>query len=199
MSREFRITDELTAVESALTGLKPKASGIDRDRLLFLAGQAAGQSGPAVTAALPRALRWFWPAATMVSLSASVVFGVLTFHRQAAADPVIRYVYVEIEKPGAQKPQPVPVIAQTTAAVPEVRDTDVSSQQWRVESAMLRSRHQVLITDIERLPMPSASGAGARRTALTMQDARNSFFPGEKLEHKPSTGYGLLKWSWPSL
>ena len=41
---EKRINEELAAVEAALASLKPAASGVDRDRVMFLAGRIVGVS-----------------------------------------------------------------------------------------------------------------------------------------------------------
>ncbi len=52
---------ELTGIESALGGLIPVSSGLDRDRLMFRAG--------ALSEARSRRSRWAWPSvAAMLSL-----------------------------------------------------------------------------------------------------------------------------------
>jgi hypothetical protein len=76
---------ELTALEDALRDLLPRAASVDRDAVLFRAGQVAG----------PR--RWFWPCATAATSAAAVVLGVLLALRPAPA-VIERVVYVE--KPG---------------------------------------------------------------------------------------------------
>jgi hypothetical protein len=70
---EERLNDELAAIEAALCSLTPAASGIERDRLMFLAGKAAASRG-----SLRRRLaRTFWPLATAASLLAAISFGIL--------------------------------------------------------------------------------------------------------------------------
>ena len=42
---EKRVKPDLEAIQSALSSLRPTESGVDRDRLMYLAGQAAGGAG----------------------------------------------------------------------------------------------------------------------------------------------------------
>ena len=55
----------LTALEAALAGLAPASGTVDRDAVLFRAGQAAAQRG------------WLWPALASLSTAAALVFGLL--------------------------------------------------------------------------------------------------------------------------
>lgn len=52
---------ELAALEQSLAGLVPTAAAINRDRLLFLAGEASVQR---------RHTAWYWPTATAAALAA---------------------------------------------------------------------------------------------------------------------------------
>jgi hypothetical protein len=81
---------ELNAVEETLRHLVPAPARLDRDRLLFRAGQRAA----------PR--RWFWPVAAVVSTAACAVLAVVLACRPAPA-VVERIVYVP-----EQRPAPVP-------------------------------------------------------------------------------------------
>jgi hypothetical protein len=99
---EERLSSELAALEATLAGLAPAPSGIDRDRLMFLAGQAAGRRASAFgvrrfIAAFRRANptaaqcsyteekaamnhrtpKMLWPIATAASLLVAACFGVL--------------------------------------------------------------------------------------------------------------------------
>ncbi len=70
MSHEENRPEDLKALEAALAALVPRGDRLDRDRLMFLAGQtAASQPG----AALSR--RWAWPAAfsAMTAVAASLL------------------------------------------------------------------------------------------------------------------------------
>ena len=63
-----RLNDELAAIEAALCSLTPAASGIDRDRLMFLAGRASARH---------HGRKILWPTATAASLLLAVTFGIL--------------------------------------------------------------------------------------------------------------------------
>ena len=87
---EKRLNDELAAVEAALAALKPAASLVDRERLMFLAGRASA-SGIATgdspdfrvnengtgyhlgAFATNRKAKWLWPCLTAVSLLLAIV------------------------------------------------------------------------------------------------------------------------------
>jgi hypothetical protein len=68
------LPDELKAIEAALTGLTPAAGAIDRERLMYLAGQAsvAQAIAPAVHS---RPVRFIWPLALAASLMISLGLG----------------------------------------------------------------------------------------------------------------------------
>jgi hypothetical protein len=83
MSREENPEEnrhELSELEAALAALVPRAEGLNRDRLMFLAGQASVESKisqPAAqsdTARPRRGTGWAWPAAlaTMTGIAASL-------------------------------------------------------------------------------------------------------------------------------
>ncbi|MFZ1935454.1 MAG: hypothetical protein WCB27_25905 [Thermoguttaceae bacterium] len=72
MSQE-RLNDELAAIEAALSSLTPVASGIDRDRLMFLAGRNAASRG----SPRRRLAAKIWPMATAASLFVAATFAIL--------------------------------------------------------------------------------------------------------------------------
>ena len=98
---ENRINDELAAIEAALGNLTPAASGVGRDRLMFLAGRASASRASAFgvrrlaaafrrngvntvesrrtekAAASRRAPNLLWPIATAASLLVALTFGLL--------------------------------------------------------------------------------------------------------------------------
>lgn len=66
MSDREPLTPELKAVEAALSGLVPMpATAADRDRLMFVAGRAAGRSQRS----------WAWSAATAATVLAALIIG----------------------------------------------------------------------------------------------------------------------------
>jgi hypothetical protein len=114
MSREENETPDLNAVAAALASLAPSTGKLDRDRLMFMAGEAAARSKEAQSketlareaqshssaGAAPRLLvrRWAWPAAfsTMSAVAASLLAMLLI-----QPDPQIseRIVYLPAEPP----------------------------------------------------------------------------------------------------
>lgn len=70
MSAEEPLKPELAAIQAALAALTPQAAGLDRDRVMYLAGRAA-----ACQPARRRAAAWLWPCATAASLMLAAVLG----------------------------------------------------------------------------------------------------------------------------
>ena len=92
---------ELTFLEHALGGLAPRPARLDRDAILFRAGQAAA----------PR--RWLWPCATAVSTTVALVLAVLLAQRPQPTTierivPVPAPEPTAVEKPQAPEPEPAP-------------------------------------------------------------------------------------------
>jgi hypothetical protein len=69
MSGKNELSGELAAIEAALRSLAPVPSGVDRDRLMYLAGRASGRPGAR------RAVSWLQTCVTAASLLGAVVFG----------------------------------------------------------------------------------------------------------------------------
>lgn len=83
MSEE--IPPELSGIEHALRGLQPAAVTLDRDRLMFRAGQESMRRSP-----------WIWPAATAAALLVAVALGSVL----ALRPPAERVVYLDQPAPG---------------------------------------------------------------------------------------------------
>jgi len=103
---EKRLNEELAAIEVALASLKPAASGVDRDRVMFLAGRAS------VTAnALPqryRKIHWLWPCITAVSLLLAITFsGILFLQGTATGIKVAAYFKSDKAQTSENIPQPL--------------------------------------------------------------------------------------------
>ena len=98
--REPKQADASRRFEAELAALTPRAAALDRDRLMFLAGQA---SLPAAHANQP-VRRWAWPAAFsgMTALAASLL---VVLAIRPAPRVVERLVRVPVEAP----PQPSPI------------------------------------------------------------------------------------------
>jgi hypothetical protein len=81
---------ELTALEDALRDLLPRRASVDRDAVLFRAGQAS----------CPR--RWVWPCATAVA-TAATVFLVMLLVIRPGPQVIERIVHVPV--PAVSKPE----------------------------------------------------------------------------------------------
>src|SRR5439155_12790155 len=85
---------KLAALEKSLTALVPVPGRIDRDQLLFRAGQASVRTRP-----------WLWPTSTALLAVVASVLGTALIMRPAPA-PVDRIVYVPVPQPAGMSPAP---------------------------------------------------------------------------------------------
>jgi hypothetical protein len=129
----------LTALEAALASLTPAPGRIDRDRLLFRAGQAS------VTRR-----RWLWPASTGLMASAAATLCFLLLARPDPA-PVERVVFVRVEPPEAPAPKTAssPPASRETAPSLAAEDTAGATQV-----SYFRLQDQVLRWGLDALPSP---------------------------------------------
>jgi hypothetical protein len=93
---ENRLSGELTEIEAALGSLTPRASGVERDQVMFLAGQAS--AGRTDTLRRRRIAIWLWPCATAASLLVAAAFGTL-WAAGTHSTSVPQIVYVPVERP----------------------------------------------------------------------------------------------------
>ncbi len=85
----------LAGLEAALAALAPMPDQLNRDALLFRAGQAS----------IPR-YSWAWPgAAAALGLLAATLGALLTLR---PAEKVVEHVYVYVKEPAAPTPAPAP-------------------------------------------------------------------------------------------
>jgi hypothetical protein len=85
---------DLTPLEEALRALAPRAAALDRDALMFRAGQAAARRG------------WGWLLATAASAAAALVLAVVLVTRP---EPAPRVVVLKVPlREAAPAPAPVP-------------------------------------------------------------------------------------------
>jgi hypothetical protein len=144
---------EIAALEAALAGLAPLAGSINRDRLLFRAGQASMRRG------------WRWPCATALLAVVSVALGGLLWLRPAP-QPTERIVYVPVPEPSpaAALPSQAPLAALPRPASPSTGDGE-EDVQAQIDSLNLRNR--VVRWGVDMLPRPPAPSTSDR--APTMQ------------------------------
>jgi hypothetical protein len=125
----------LSPLESALGNLKPAPAALDRDRLMFRAGQAAaGRS-------------WAWPASTVVLFATSLVLAGILALRPTGTETV-RVVYVPAERPAPAPPAPRAPTPPTTPA-----PATAEAVAWPPASApYLALREQVVRFGVDSLP-----------------------------------------------
>jgi hypothetical protein len=140
---EKPVKNDLAAVEAALGALRPVPSGVDRDRLMYLAGEAAASRS------LSRRRRWadwLWPCATAASVLLAVTFATMWFAR---GEPRIVYV----ERPARAREDSSPPAAPRTEAVRRPK-------RWRTD--YLQLRRLVMSRGVDALPeTPSGPASGA--------------------------------------
>jgi len=127
---------ELTAVESALAGLVPARSHVDRDQLMFQAGLASTQ-------AWGRS-RWLWPAVAAALAVVACGEGVVLATRR----PSVRVVVVR-EPVKSSEDQPAPVVILSHSPLPSSPVPDASAH---TEPDALRLRRQILRFGVDELP-----------------------------------------------
>ncbi len=139
-----KVNPDLEAMEAAFSSLRPAPSGVDRDRLMYLAGQAATGSGSADVRP-PRA-GWWWPCSTAASLLVAVTFAGLWLSR---GEPEVRVVFRE-------RPVAVP---QPTEQLDEATDVVDASPRKSWQTDYLRLRRLVMTQGVEAMPEKAATAA----------------------------------------
>lgn len=120
---------ELKAVADALAQLKPRPAALNRDALMFRAGQASAPRG------------WKWPVATAASALVAIGLGVALLIRPQP--PVVeRTIVVKVTVPAAETPAPQPKpltpTPDTAALVSQEPDPSPLSDYQRLEDHLLR-------------------------------------------------------------
>jgi hypothetical protein len=129
----------LTELEAALAGLAPRPPALDRDRLLFRAGQESARRGR------------LWPWATGLLAAVAAGLGALLVLRPGPP-PVERIVYVPVK----EEAPPVRAAADRPTA-PAAADSDVPAATGEADRARLaafRLRREVLRWGLDALPAP---------------------------------------------
>lgn len=162
MANEEHAHEDLKALEAALAGLTPRPAALDRDRLMFLAGQAASLSpgtvpsrsssehGPRLRVGLVRG--WQAAFAGMTSIAAGLLIALLV-----------------------RPPLVVERIAERPAATPQAGPADgrpgaadraaVASPARGTADSYVHLRDFVSGPGLEAWPLPAAIAAGGERAA----------------------------------
>jgi hypothetical protein len=158
MDREEMNPEEIR-LEQSLRQLTARPSGVDRDRLMFLAGQQSVSGVPAL-----RRSQWFWPAAT-ASMSTVAACFAIAFIWQLSREPEVRIVVreVPVEKPApAQVATVNPQPGSTASSTPKMTSTPVSLDL--PATSVLQMRNFALRFGVEAIPAEPRSSTSSAMT-----------------------------------
>ena len=174
---------ELAPLEAMLSSLAPRAARIDRDRLMFLAGQASAQMASGerrppvylaeqIGVAQANRSRWTWPAAFAGMTAAAAALLVLLVNRPEPR-VIERIVRVPIEAQRAFASQSRPGGVETTAFDDE---TPSAARRPRLAAgeSYVHSRDQALAFGIDawlqRNPAHASAGDGAASSYRALRE-----------------------------
>lgn len=141
MSHEYEPELNLAPIEAALRALTPAHGAIDRDAIMFHAGQQSMRT------------RWVWPSAT--AALALIAFGEAAFFiRRPAPEP--RIIERIVEVPRAEYSAPVVILRQNPAeeAGPFATDSIDPEPEQLARQDNYHLREQALRFGVENLPDP---------------------------------------------
>jgi hypothetical protein len=210
------LSEEDEATQSLLKCFAPASSGIDRDRLMFLAGRAAGlaeaaRPQPSPTSRTNGRHAWVWPAATAVMSAVSLLLAIALFVRPASsiadrdgAPPAPAH-----NQPPPQLPQadgarvvvdsPSPVEGERVASDmrPRAASSDAVQSAGSRTRSYLRQREIALTHGIDALPESPAPAASVAGAALPQRELLEELLPGGARQASGSGPFGEF-FSWPS-
>jgi hypothetical protein len=132
---------ELKAVENALRELTPSLGQLNRDRLMYLAGQASALNSPQ---SVPRQIAW--PLATAALTLISLTLGGFLIFTQRGGE---RIVYVD-------RPTTVPSPT-TVAMLNESSSSEISHHTISAGPSYFELRDLVLTKGLDAMPMPETT------------------------------------------
>jgi hypothetical protein len=170
---EKRLNEELAAVEATLASLKPAASNVDRDRVMFLAGRASATAN-----ALPqryKKIHWLWPCITAVSLLVAITSSGMLF-LQGTATGIKVAAYFGSDKTHTMKNIPQPLwYEETQEKTHEVKRPRPSSGRDNIAMDYLSLNRLIAEKGIEALPgqlwIPIGSEESPHRNLMLHDDA----------------------------
>ena len=148
---EDRLSEEMQAVERALVSLKPAPSRVDRDALMFRAGQASARHRDRL-----------WPLTSLAMALLAVTFGALLVMRPAP-EPTERIVYVTQAVP---QPEPVKRSFEGAAARDWAAAAAPEARRPLGEWSYGRLRDKVLAEGVDALPVFMTAGEARERESL---------------------------------
>lgn len=170
---EEKLPDDLKAFEAALGSLQPTARPIDRDRLMFLAGQAStsGAAQPPASNARRSSNRrgWGWPLATAMSL----LFSISLMGRVA-------YLSNALDRLAAIQPKVDHELAMVDAAGPNLTQLAERRTTNATEENYIALRNAVVSGGADALPAVRCVGnrTSAKGSERTWPTLRSDFLGG---------------------
>jgi hypothetical protein len=196
MSREAETPQELKSLEAALGSLKPAALRVERDQLMYQAGQAAVPV-PASTIARPS---WFWPAST-AGMSAVAATLLMLLVSRPAPQVVERVVYLPAKPstgaltdpamaPGTDSPPSPPAIIKTAPRDFSGGLLTFAASDRRPEYLQLRDQVLAFGVDTWQKPVPQsgkeASSASYRESLNRLLNPDSAAEPAAESTSTPS-------------
>ena len=167
--------DEHEGFEEQLRGLAPSTHRVDRDLLMFRAGQAAEQRHTGGVAA--RA----WPVVSLVSSLAAIALGATLLLERAASRPMLDLAAQGETETIRSSDAPAPYAVSTTRTAPRVvlsRAQRPDPAPWAQYTAL---RDEVLAEGIEILPQPVSAPLARADAVLSPRSWLPERFPGGAL------------------
>ena len=142
---------KLAALEKSLTALVPVPGRIDRDQLLFRAGQASARTRP-----------WLWPTSTALLAVVACVLGTALVMRPGSTT-VDRIVFVPVPQSTVISPTPTPSAVVSTTSPGALSSIGDAGNLWASSAEYLQQRNQAIRWGVEALP-PAPSMASTMQT-----------------------------------
>ena len=181
--------EELTRdTERLLQSFAPRGGELDRDRLMFLAGQAIDTAGQASSGTVVLRAPWFWKAATAGMTTVAAVLLVALVMRSEPAERIViqeKIVYVQ-QSPPAESPANVTLVDRPKA----VPATPLAHSP---EGHYLRARDLLIAGSIDAASAPAYRSGGAASSPSSYRDLLEEMVPRKRPISQPP---GL---SWPVL
>jgi hypothetical protein len=211
------LNEEDQATESLLKVFEPAASGINRDRLMYLAGRASALA-EAATPQPSHSLKvggdraWIWPAATAVMSAISLALAIALLVRPAPsiADRDERVQPAPSHRQEPQAPEAIEseslvhdsipvegnrvevVVHRSDKSAPVAPSVGASARRY------LEQRELALQHGVDALPVSAAPAASVARVALPQRKLLDELLPAGVRETSSADPFGEF-FSWPSL
>jgi hypothetical protein len=172
-SEEF--SQDVNDVERVLRTLRPASPQLDRDRLMFLAGQASAGSAAPTNAARARP-SIFWPSAAAAMTLVSLGLGTtLALRPSVVIERVVQAPVVQREAVKEDPPLPIAPPAESPRAIAESTVTrwEVATAAPRGGAEYLRLRDQAIARGIDFVGALSPTGGAAGASSDDTESQQN--------------------------